>query len=74
MDQKRQGEIALELVKSYASRNGLPGIDDARRPFGNIAEETGVSKEDLTAFVDAILPDLIGRIFEYKSVSIKTSR
>ncbi len=74
MDSKRQGEIALELVKTYASKNGLPSVDEAKRRFGNIAKETGISKEELTAFADAILPDLIGRIFGYKSVSMETSR
>jgi len=74
MDKQRQGEIALVLVGTYISKNGLPGIDEAKRRFGNVAKETGISKEELTSFFDAILPDLLGRMFGYKSVSIETSR
>ncbi len=74
MDKQRQGEIALEMVKIYISKNGLPGIDESKRRFGNVAKETSLSKEELTSFFDAILPDLVVRMFGYKSVSMETSR
>ncbi len=74
MDKARQGEIALQLLITYAGKSGIPGAEELKRKLGNVSKDTGISKEELTAFGDAILPNVLGRIFGYKSVSLETSK
>jgi hypothetical protein len=72
MDEKRQGEIALKVVKQKLFKSGLPG-DGSQRELGNIAKELGIELEELKQFYEAILPEFLGRILGRKKVSLTTS-
>lgn len=72
MNEKRQGEIALKIVKHKLFKNGLPG-DGFQRDLGNAAKEIGISVEELRQFYETILPEILGRLLGRKSVSLTTS-
>lgn len=72
MDEKRQGEIALKLVKQRLMKGGLPG-DGFQRELGNIAKEIDVPIGELRDFYEALLPMLIGSLLGRKKVSLRTS-
>ena len=73
LSKERLGEIALKLVKAHAMKRELPAPEDFRRDVGSAAKEIGEDTDTLIVFVEAIMPELIGKMLGRKSVSLKTS-
>lgn len=59
MDASRQGEIALQLIRFYVSRRGIPAVSDVKMGIIKISKETGLSTEELVQFADEILSDTL---------------
>ena len=62
MSEKRQGEIALKILKYQMAKKGLQ-CENVQREFGNLAVEIDVPRDELNQLLIAILPDLIGKMF-----------
>lgn len=61
LTEKRQGEIALKLIKLHLKEKGeLPKIENIKRNLGNGTKRTGFSKEELTEFVIILAKELAG--------------
>lgn len=73
MTPEKQGEIALAILKNRAAKNGLPGKEELKRGVGTLSKETGIPKDDLMEFYRDILPQILGNMFDMKSVSITMS-
>lgn len=66
MDLRRQGEIALMLVKHYIHKHGITLTQGDMREFGNIAKAIGVSPEELKEFTKPLVLELIKERLGYK--------
>ncbi|OHA26567.1 MAG: hypothetical protein A3C06_03260 [Candidatus Taylorbacteria bacterium RIFCSPHIGHO2_02_FULL_46_13] len=70
MTEARQGEIALKLIKRELSKNGVS--DSVRRNMGNEAKDIGIDKDEMEAFIHAILPGVMASIFGWASCRIES--
>lgn len=66
MDQIRQGEIALKLIKHRIRKQGIQLSKSTMREFGNLAKEINVSIEELKQFTRPLLQELIDENFATK--------
>lgn len=73
LSKERAGEIALKLIERAAMDREVPAPNDVRREIGNIAKDIDESTEDLTKFLELLLPKILGRALGRKSVTITTS-
>jgi len=58
MDEKRQGEIALALLKDRARREGIR-FAGLKRELGNVAQRTGIPLAELEEFVRLTIGELV---------------
>lgn len=72
MNERRQGEIALLLVKHRIIKKGLPG-DGFQRDLGNVAKDMGIDVEELRQFYESLLPEMLSHLLGRKSVTLETS-
>jgi len=61
-DPKRQGEIALKVVKHLMRKRGQNNM----REFGNAAKEIGVPVEELKQFAQPLVQELLDECFSAK--------
>jgi len=66
MDPKRQGEIALKLVKFYMREKGITLSQNNMRKLGNISKAIGVPIEELKQFAKPLAQELIEECFATK--------
>jgi hypothetical protein len=66
MDQVRQGEIALLLVKHLIRKRGIMVSRDNMRDLGNTAKAIGVSLDELKQFAKPIIQELLDECFIFK--------
>jgi len=66
MDPKRQGEIALKLVKYYMREHGVRLSQDNMRDSGNVAKAIGVPIEELKQFAKPLMQELLDECFAAK--------
>jgi len=66
MDPKRQGEIALQLVKHLMRKRGITLSQDNMRDFGNVAKAIGVPVEELKQFAKPLMQELLDECFAAK--------
>ncbi|PIP23820.1 MAG: hypothetical protein COX36_01265 [Candidatus Nealsonbacteria bacterium CG23_combo_of_CG06-09_8_20_14_all_38_19] len=66
MDPKRQGEIALMLVKYFMRKRGITLSQDKMRDLGNVAKAIGVSVEELRQFAKPLAQELFEECFAIK--------
>jgi hypothetical protein len=66
MDTKRQGEIALQLVKHVMRKRGITLSQDNMRELGNTAKAIGVSVEELKQFIKPLIQELLNECFSAK--------
>lgn len=64
MDAKRQGEIALLIVRYMIRRRGVMLSHDTMREFGNIAKSTGIPVEELKQFARPLLREFLDECFQ----------
>jgi len=50
MDAKREGEIALVLLKQLLKKRGFTLGNNLKRELGNVSKETGISVVELKEF------------------------
>jgi hypothetical protein len=63
MDPKRQGEIALLLVKQQLREEGVRLTPNFRREVGNKAKAIYISIEELMEFTELIVRELVEETF-----------
>lgn len=63
MDTKRQGEIALKLVKFYIRKQGIQLSQNDIREFGNVAKAIDVPIEELKEFAKPLVQQLVDQWF-----------
>lgn len=63
MDEKRQGEIALRIIKHQLSTKGIRLTPNLRREAGNEAKNIGISTEEAMRFMAIITRDLYKKTF-----------
>lgn len=68
MTTERAKEIALMYVKAMMKRNGIRG--NMMRDIGNEAKDIGISTDEARAFVEFLLPEILGDIFGYHRTSV----
>ncbi len=66
MEEKRQGEIALKLVKHLIRERGITLTQTKQREFGNVAKAIGVSVEELKRFIKPLLQEFLDEYFVEK--------
>lgn len=66
MDPKRQGEIALKLVKHLLHKRGVTLSQDNMREFGNVAKAIEVPVEELKQFAKPLMQELFDECFSAK--------
>ena len=66
MDPKRQGEIALKLVKHLLRKRGTTLSQDNMREFGNVAKVIEVPVEELKQFAKPLMQELLDECFSVK--------
>ncbi len=66
MDPKRQGEIALMVVKYLMRKRGIQLSQSHTREFGNAAKDIGVPVEELRLFVKPLAQELLDECFAAK--------
>ena len=66
MDPKRQGEIALKLVKYALRERGIRLSPENMREFGNMAKAIGVSADELKQFAQPIAQEILDECFAVK--------
>jgi len=66
MDPKRQGEIALQLVRHLMRKRGITLSQENMREFGNVAKAIGVSVEELKQFAKPLVQELLDECFATK--------
>ena len=59
MDPKRQGEIALALVRALASREDIDKLLDISQRFGQVSSVTGIQVAELGIFTQLIVGELV---------------
>ena len=64
MDEIRKGQIAVALVRYWASRKGIWLTPDLKGNLGNIAKETGASQDELKEFVKALFEEILEETFK----------
>mgnify|MGYP001570258738 CR=1 FL=1 len=64
MDTKRQGEIALVLLKHLMRKKGLNLSPSMMRDFGNASKETGIPIDELKQFSKSIMQEMLDECFE----------
>ena len=64
MDPKRQGEIALAILKYMMREKGIHLSPNNRRELGNLAKATDVSVEELKAFGKPLVQELLDDCFK----------
>ena len=63
MDQRRQGEIAIKLVKYMLRQRGITLNPVATREFGNAAKEMNIPLDELMDFVRPIAQEIFDDCF-----------
>lgn len=63
METKRQGEIALKLVKFYIHKKGISFSQNDIREFRNVAKAIGISVEEFKQFVMPLVEQLVNQWF-----------
>ena len=66
MDPKRQGEIALKLVKYLMRKRGIQLSQDNMREFGNVAKAIEVPVEELKQFAKPLMQEVLDECFSAK--------
>ncbi|MEK7169537.1 MAG: hypothetical protein AAB377_00140 [Patescibacteria group bacterium] len=66
MDPKRQGEIALKLVKQLMRKRGIQLSQDNMREFGNVAKAIEVPVEELKQFAKPLMQEFLDECFSAK--------
>lgn len=66
MDPKRQGEIALQLVKYLYRKRGITFSQDTMREFGNVAKAIEVPVEELKQFAKPLMQEFLDECFAAK--------
>ena len=66
MDAKRQGEIALVLLKYFLRKKGFNLSQNMMREFGNTSKETGIPIDELKQFSRPIMQEMLDECFEAK--------
>ena len=64
MDAKRQGEIALVLLKYLMRKKGLNLSPSMIREFGNTSKETSIPIDELKQFSKPIMQEMLDECFE----------
>ena len=73
MNEKRQGEIALKMVKQLFLEKGL--IDKhLHRKIGTMAKDLAIEKDEAESFIHSILPEIIAEALKLDSVSLDLSK
>ena len=67
MDSKRQGEIALLLVKALARREGSERLLGHISKLNKISEVTGIKLDELRTFTEILVKDLVKEFFAEKA-------
>lgn len=70
MDENRQGQIALKLLKNHLRARGLPGADGFKHDLEKSSKEIGIDKEELRKFYEALLPEVLGDMLDRKKVTL----
>ncbi len=66
MDQKRQGEIAVKLVKYFMRKHGVALLQNNMRELGNVAKAIEVSYGELKQFAKPLMQELIDECFSFE--------
>ena len=66
MDSKRQGEIALKMVKYLMRQKGFTLSPSNMRDAGNVAKTLGISVEELVEFAKPLVQELLDECFATK--------
>ena len=66
MDPKRQGEIALKLVKYLMRKRGIQLSQENMREFGNVAKAIEVPVEELKQFAKPLMQEVLDECFSVK--------
>ena len=64
LDPKRQGEIALLLVKYFIRRRGITISHDNMRELGNTAKAIGVTSDELRQFAKPLIQEALDECFK----------
>ena len=70
MTEARAQEIALALIKLRMTKEGIR--PEMIRDAGNAAKDIGISTEEMRAFIEFLIPEVLGTILKRKRVSLKT--
>lgn len=63
LDKKRMGEIAYAILKHKYRKEGLRLNPDFRRDIGNQAKDLGIPKDELMAFVEHVVREMVDEMF-----------
>lgn len=66
MDPKRQGEIALALLKYEMRKQGVTISKQKMRNLGSVSRATGISIQELCEFTQPIIEEFVAEIFAAK--------
>ncbi|HDY89101.1 MAG TPA: hypothetical protein ENH82_13430 [bacterium] len=66
MDPKRQGEIALKVVKHLMRKRGITLSQSNTREVGNVAKEIEVPVKELKQFARLLTQELLDECFPAK--------
>jgi len=64
MDERRKGEIALTLLRSWIRWKGIRLTLGLKRDLGNVAKTTGIPLSELKEFGRELLNELTAEIFK----------
>ncbi len=70
MTEERAQEIALKLIKLRMTKEGIQ--PSMIREAGNAAKDIGITTEEMRAFIEFLIPEVLGTILQRKRVSIRT--
>jgi len=66
LDSKRQGEIALTVLKCHLRKKGVTLSKDSMRRLGNVSKEIGMTIEELKEFFRPLVQELLDECFDGK--------
>lgn len=71
LDERRQGEIALKILRYMLRREGVRLSPDRMRDLGNLSKEIGVPIEELKQFAKPLVQELVDDCFAESRVRFK---
>lgn len=70
MDPKRQGEVALKLVRHFLRKRPISLSQESMRELGNVAKAIGLSVEELMQFAKPLMQEVMDECFVDSGIKI----